>query len=129
MPTEPLELREADDSVLTIEPRPKGVLLGIRDCDEDDFRYFYATPEQWARVTEGEWLPIESAPEGQWVWLYFPRTPSSHDQSIRQSVGIQTERGWWCTAGGGAGGRCDEGFEPSHWRPLPPPPSTALGEK
>lgn len=77
-----------------------------------------------------EWLPIASAPtDGTTVLLY---QPLGAWKSNRRGIVIGTgywhqpanpqSPGFWC--GGGA----MVVVRPTHWRPLPPPPSSPISE-
>jgi len=56
MPTEPLELRDANGSRLKIEHRPKDVLIQV-DVKGEGSNIFYATPEQWAQIVADRSVP------------------------------------------------------------------------
>jgi len=72
-----------------------------------------------AAMGEG-WRDIASAPkDGTWLWLFWPETAYAED---RQCVGHwyrDTDTEYWMDP------HDSERGEPTHWRPLPPPP----GEK
>lgn len=117
MPTEPLELRDKYGTVIVIERRREHVRLSIGQYD------FYATPEQWARVTQGEWLPISDAPkDATYVLLWAPtwRHPFVGSASITPFMAYIDVP---------AATAYHQEVYASYWKPLPPPPSTALEEK
>lgn len=147
--TEPLKLHDANEGVLIIErvsaAPADGELIKLRipSTVGNPHGEFFTTPEQWARVTQGEWLPIESAPKGQKVFAgyfnalgkwrtvmaryYESDTLEWHDQSPNYGEGFAPE-GWYEES------ETHEDIlpldpEPTHFRYLFAPPSTALGEK
>ena len=59
-----------------------------------------------------EWQPIETAPKGTTVLLYRPM------MSPRDRIAIRDVRDW-------CGPSCCPSAEPTHWMPLPAPPTDA----
>lgn len=76
---------------------------------------------------ESEWLPIESAPkDGAWVYGFEPIEDGKYVGHVvmKWREGSWREPGWYTD--GGHGYRV---CEPTHWRPLPPPPrATSEGD-
>lgn len=73
-----------------------------------------------------EWRPIETAPvDGTAVWLFLPTYAlgGRHGAWVMvQGFNLaEDRRGWRAFYGGG-------GVEPTHWMPLPAPPTTQEGE-
>lgn len=73
-----------------------------------------------ARLAEREWRPIETAPrDGTWIWAFYPRKDRRQDeQTPARWHDCGPEPMWWDAAEH----RDDE--QPTHWMPLPEPPST-----
>lgn len=72
-----------------------------------------------------KWQGIKTAPRDRTrILLYFPRLPQHYDQKSKITVGCGVDRGWWATALG-AGGlyEYDGDIQPTHWMPLPDPPT------
>lgn len=72
------------------------------------------------------WQPIETAPRDRTrILLYFPQVPEHYDQRSKITVGCRVDRGWWVSALGAGGLYEDSSGEihPSHWHPLPDPPT------
>lgn len=61
-----------------------------------------------------DWLPIETAPERQWVLVHGKRARTSSQCMVAM---LDAEWGWESA---------DDGYgmyiKPTHWMPLPPPP-------
>lgn len=74
-----------------------------------------------------DWQPIETVPEGEHVLLYFPTGERGHGgieaATVVPSCG-DLKTGW---THGGPNSGLDWAFceEPTHWMPLPAPPSAA----
>jgi hypothetical protein len=64
-----------------------------------------------------EWQPIETAPTGTTVLAWFGRVGMGYNVLIKD-----TQNNWHEAVDDGRS--LKEGYEPSHWMPLPPPPST-----
>jgi len=86
---------------------------------EDDWQVWKAArSDARAKVAEA-WQPIESAPKDRKARLvYVP------DNKCIYEVYWDEVRLMWITFGGG----CVLPYEPTHWQPLPPPP-TVEGER
>lgn len=68
-----------------------------------------------------EWQPIETAPkDGTYVLLWLSGDGYHGPRNCNITVGVHTDSGWYYIADG-AGGKTSD--EPSHWMPLPDPPS------
>lgn len=59
-----------------------------------------------------EWQPIETAPKGERVLVYFPRTGRKEAMIIAASNPTGSQ--WWAKHIGN--------LFPTHWMPLPEPP-------
>lgn len=72
-----------------------------------------------------EWMPIETAPkDGQLivVWAIEPGDYGYTPDTTVVTVARWGYGGWRPTRGGG---RYDNGIQPTHWLPLPAPPTAA----
>lgn len=70
-----------------------------------------------------EWQPIETAPrDGTYILLGWSVNPTKDGEFPKMSVGksIDRDSGWWLTAGWASS---TVQMAPTHWMPLPPPPS------
>jgi hypothetical protein len=67
--------------------------------------------ESAAQEAEG-WRPIETAPKDVWVLVWTP---------TRSTVAYRKAEGSWRDVGGGLF------IAPTHWMPLPPPPTEEKG--
>lgn len=96
------------------------------DCDLEPFVQRFADEmaeavEVWNRRTpppdSERWQPIETAPDGREVLLY-PGVFLNH------VVGVHTEFGWSIGTRGWVMRRLPDLYaQPTHWMPLPAPPS------
>lgn len=74
-----------------------------------------------------DWQPIETAPTYESVFIYIPCLAAQHyGDAIYRA--IQIERGGpelrvWKVTGLHCGSEVQKGYEPSHWMPLPAPPT------
>lgn len=68
-----------------------------------------------ARGAADGWRDIESAPKGTPLLMYRPALPARDRLAVRQV-------GDWC------GASCCPSGKPTHWQPLPPPPSRPSDE-
>jgi len=57
------------------------------------------------------WKPIDTAPKGEEVLVYVPRRMGALFVNAKNATGAQ----WW--------GRNVGALSPTHWQPLPEPPS------
>lgn len=64
------------------------------------------------------WQPIETAPFNELVWCFEP-----HDMGGFMFAGVKTNGGTWYN------NLDDQRQYPTHFMPLPPPPSTEQGER
>jgi hypothetical protein len=78
----------------------------------------------------GQWQPIETAPkDGTEIILFWPSLESYDGKSSEPRRGV----GKWCAPAGyftehwALDGRWTPGDDPTHWRPLPTPPSGGEG--
>lgn len=65
------------------------------------------------------WQPIETAPKDEDVLLYLP-----DDGETEVAVGHEAEGNWYPQDVSTLGGRPFP-FQPTHWQPLPPPPTSS----
>ena len=72
-----------------------------------------------------EWQPIDTAPkDGTWIWAFYPRKFRHWDQyAVARWLDTPGNNSMWWDA---AEHRDDE--QPTHWRPLPPPPTSGETE-
>lgn len=85
-----------------------------------------------------EWQPIETVPEGEHVLLYWPEGEKGLGGMECATVFFEPD-GWnggsryaYWTHGGPNSGidwNARDNEEPTHWMPLPPPPSPAADER
>jgi len=69
-----------------------------------------------------EWQPIETAPKSTHaILVWCPERMNTYVVSWWQSDRFQKTEHCWCHFGGLSGELCEV---PSHWMPLPAPPST-----
>ena len=73
--------------------------------------------ERDAALARAEWLPIESAPKGSKAILLIGPYPTGSGWS-------DVYQGWREIGAGDRWARWPHDFKPSHWMPLPDPPST-----
>lgn len=85
------------------------------DTEDPDFDRLFALARRGAEM---QWRPIETAPkDGRWLMVSAERwEPETACWS--ESVWLT---GWYC--GGGRSDSYGPSFEPTHWMPLPTPPS------
>jgi hypothetical protein len=70
----------------------------------------------------GEWQPIETAPQDRaYMLLYLSGDGYHGPRQCDVVVGLFTDSGWYHISDGG-GGKVSN--EPTHWMPLPEPPTT-----
>lgn len=75
-----------------------------------------------ARVVELEaWQPIETAPkDGTWILTYRPKEHGISIHETRWQKSFSGDKYQW----GGVGSSFPENSQPTHWKPLPKPPTT-----
>jgi hypothetical protein len=88
-------------------------------------RWIVETPAGWLGAYDREafdafragWQPIETAPrDGRWVIVYRPKSDGSYIPSVGPDYWM-TEKRLQCW------GKSRTDTPPTHWMPLPPPPS------
>ena len=71
-----------------------------------------------------QWQPIETGPrDGTRVWLFYPDAHKDDRQVVGWFDRDQVDGDRWMDHAD-----CREFIEPSHWRPLPPPPTDLTDE-
>lgn len=66
------------------------------------------------------WQPIETSPEFVPILIWVPEVNRGRDSA---EVVIRVENSWWTNGGPNAGADLDFEKPPTHWMPLPKPPS------
>lgn len=88
----------------------------------------FSRPEPEPRITR-EWQPIESAPNGKSVLCFWPAV-KRNDVNHEAYQGQAWKRfGNWFRTSDGYGAATDMVNDPTHWRPLPSPPTASDGER
>lgn len=74
-----------------------------------------------ATLRADEWQPIETAPkDGTWVWAFWPVQATEYQQRATRWLKGATDGPFWIDAEDWI-----DWTQPTHWRPLPAPPSVS----